>query len=745
MDIITKLSLHSLFLTEVQAHLIISIMRIFILAILSALFFSAVAQVDTKEITFEDIGRHGKFAEIQYPEIQNLSDGKHYVQSSGSRILKYEWETGEFSSVMFSLDQLSGPSNGSIDGFEFSADNALLLITTNRERIYRHSFLADYHVYDFESGSSIHLTENGKIQLAGFSPEGKHVSYVRNNNLFVFDLENRKETQITYDGEFNKIINGAPDWVYEEEFRFSKAYAWSPNGRYIAFYRTDESRVREFTFNRYGDLYPDYLRYKYPKAGEMNSLVSIHVFDLEKGRIREMDTGTEEDQYIPRIKWTKTPGLLAISRLNRLQNRFDLILADAATGIGEIILTETNEKFITEPTDDKVIFLDDGQHFLFFSELDGYYHYYLHDMSGKPVRQVTRGEWDVIEFLGLDESTGTLYYSSHEESSIRSAVYSISLGSQGKRKISDKPGWNTALFSPGFDHFLLKHTAVKNPETVSLHRRNGKLVNVLHENIDLKMAAMEYGLPQKELISILTPDGVELNAYMYKPKNFNPEHRYPVMMFVYGGPESQEVRDEWGTSSWHYLLLQKGYVIVCADNRGTNGKGEEFRKSTYLQLGKLELEDQIAVAKDIGSLDYVDAERIGIWGSSYGGYMSSLCITKGNGVFRLAIAISPVTNWRYYDTIYTERFMRTPQENPDGYDENSPLFYADHMQGKFMLAHGMVDDNVHFQNSVDFSDALIGAGKDFEILIYRDNAHGFRGKTGLHLRKQMTRFVLENL
>ena len=703
------------------------------------------AQEVTRKITFDDIYRERVFSEAGFSGVTSMNDGNFFVQAKGSVILKYSYRTGEYVETLFSMDMLGSAAAGSIDAFELTGDNSRILVTTNMERIYRHSYLADYYVYDFKDQSTLQLTGSGKMQLAGFSPDGEHVAYVRNNNIFIYDLVGRQEKQVTLDGEFNKIINGAPDWVYEEEFRFSKGYAWSPDSKYIAYYKTDESRVREFSFSRFGGLYPEQVRYKYPKAGEENAIVSIHVYDLESVEDRVMDIGEETDQYIPRIRWTRTPGLLAISRLNRLQNRYDLLFADAHTGNSDLILTEENSTYIVEPTDDKMVFLKDREHFLFFSEADGYLHYYLYDISGKLVNQITRGEWDVIDFLGLDEGSQTLYYSSYEESSLRSNVYSIGLGGEGKRKLSDKPGWNTAEFSSGFEYYIQTHSNAAAPSVVSLHKSNGKLIKVLEDNKKLMNAASEYGLPAKELFTIKTGEGILLNAYMYKPKDFSPERKYPLMMYVYGGPESQEVRDEWGTSTWNYLLLQMGYVIVCVDNRGTNGRGEEFRKSTYLQLGKLELEDQIASARYLGSLSYIDSTRVGIWGSSYGGYMASLCITLGAEVFQLAIAVSPVTSWRYYDTIYTERFLRTPKENPGGYDDYSPLYYADRLKGKFLLVHGMVDDNVHFQNSVDFSSALIAAGCSFETLFYPDQAHGIRMRSGLHLRREMTRFVEENL
>ncbi|KPL16705.1 MAG: peptidase S9 [Bacteroides sp. SM23_62] len=699
-----------------------------------------------REITFDDIFRKQVFSERSVSGLRSMNDGSHYTVLVGGNILKYNYRTGDLAEILFSMDQLDWPGDGNISGYEFTQDDKKILLAADRERIYRHSYRANYYVYDLETRSAIFLSEKGKQQLGTFSPDGSKVAFVRENNLYIFDLETRTEQQLTFDGEQNKIINGAPDWVYEEEFALSEGFQWSPDSKMIAYYRTDETRVRQFSMTTYGNLYPDSYSFKYPKAGEQNAIVSIRVHHLLDDRDVEMDIGEETDQYIPRIKWTKRPDELSIMRLNRLQNKFDLLLADAATGESKVILTEDNEYFIKEASDDLVVYLDNGQHFIYRSEKSGFLHFYLYDMDGNKIGPITHGDWDVIDFLGMDEKRGYMYFTSYEESSVRSTVYRIRPDGTGKEKVSEKPGWNTAEFSKTFDYYIHTHSSVTTPNYITLHNAKGKLISVLEDNARLKENARVYGLPEKELFTITTPEGVELNAYMYKPKRFREEGEYPLMIHVYGGPESQEVQDKWGTSPWFYLLLEKGYVIACVDNRGTDGKGEAFRKSTYMQLGKLEVEDQIAAAKYLGSLPYVDASRIGITGGSYGGYMTSLCMTKGADVFKLGIAISPVTNWRYYDTIYTERFMRTPQENPDGYDLNSPVHYADRLKGKFLLIHGMADDNVHFQNSVDFAEALIQAGKKFDMMFYPDQSHGiYKRGAGIHLRTLTTDYVLENL
>lgn len=699
-----------------------------------------------REITFDDIYKKHVFSELSIRGLHSMNDGRHYTVLSMGSILKYSYRTGELVEVLFSMDQLGRPETGNLSGYAFTPDDRKILLITGRERIYRHSFRANYFVYDLDKKTTVFLSEKGKQQLGTFSPDGTKVAFVRENNLYVFDLETGMEQQLTFDGEHNKIINGAPDWVYEEEFAFSQGFQWSPDSRMIAYYRTDETRVRQYSMTTYGDLYPELYTFKYPKAGEQNSIVTIRVHQFSDGSDIEMDTGEETDQYIPRIKWTKRSGELAIMRLNRLQNRLDLLLANAATGESKIVLTEKEECYIKEPSDDKVVFLEDGKHFIYRSEKSGFLHFYLYDMGGNEIGPITRGDWDAIDFLGMDEQRGYMYYTSHEESSLRSSVYRIRTDGTGREKVSEKPGWNTAEFSKTFEYYIHTHSSATTPSYITLHDAKGKLIKVLEDNSKLKENADVYGLPEKELFTITTAGGVELNAYMYKPKNFTETGEYPLMMDVYGGPESQSVQDRWGTSPWYYLLLEKGYMVVCVDNRGTDGKGEAFRKSTYMQLGKLEVEDQIAAARYLGSLPYIDESRIGITGASYGGYMTSLCMTKGAGVFKVGIAISSVTNWRYYDTIYTERFMRTPQENPDGYDLNSPVHYADKLEGKFLLIHGMADDNVHLQNSVDFAEALIQAGIQFDMMFYPDQPHGIylRG-AGLHLRTLTSNYVLENL
>jgi dipeptidyl-peptidase-4 len=634
-----------------------------------------------------------------------------------------------------------------IDAYRFNGAEDRILIETGHEKIYRHSYQAEYYVFDRKAGTLVPLSSKGEQQLATFSPSGSHVAFVRNNNLYIRDLQMKEEIQATFDGVKNEVINGAPDWVYEEEFGFASGFCWSPDGKKIAFYRFDERRVREFRMTLYGKLYPESYAFKYPKAGEENSVVSIHVYDLETGRTTCMDTGGETDQYIPRIQWTFDPNTLSIMRLNRLQNQLDILHADASTGQSEVVYREENQWYISGIDDHTVTYLSDGESFILKSEMSGYYHLYHYNFRSGQMRAVTSGDYDVYEFLGFDEEHNMLYYTSYEESSIERHLYSIGLDGTEKRKMSTRPGNNTASFSATFRYYILSHSSANTPPRMTLYNRNGKQIRVLEDNENLRRTMQHYGFSATGFMTVPTRSGQELNAWMIKPLDFDPSRKYPLFVFVYGGPESQQVVDEWGQRiAWFQMLVQNGYIVVCVDNRGTNGRGEAFRKSTYLTLGRLETIDQLDAAHWFGSQDYIDQERMGIFGWSYGGFMTSLCMTKGKGTFRMGIAVAPVTSWRYYDTIYTERYMRTPQENPEGYDSNSPIHFAAGLEGKFLLIHGSADDNVHFQNSIDFTEALVQADKQFEMQIYPNRDHGIRGgNTTYHLYRRMTDFILENL
>ncbi len=720
--------------------------HLFLLVILLIPGWSLFAQDNVKKITLEKIYKEGVFSTKRVRGINSMADGTHYTVNNRARTIdKHNYKDGEKVANLFNAKDFEELEYFSM--YEFNQDESKIILTTNIEAIYRRSYVADNFVYDI-SDKSIHpVSLKGKQQLAAFSPGSDKIAFVRENNIFISDIESGTEIQVTFDGKKNEIINGAPDWVYEEEFGFSRGFHWSPDGKRIAFYRFDETEVRFFNMNMFGDLYPEPNEFKYPKAGEVNSNVTIHIYDLESKETSKLDIEADNESYIPRIKWTNDPEVLSVTWMNRPQNQVRIIHSSALTGNSEVVYEETNEKYISEATDNMITYLPDNKSFLLISELSGYFHFYVYDFNKKELSEVTKGDYDIRSLLGVDKKKKEVYYTSYEESSIEQHIYAIKLDGTKKRKISSASGTNNAWFSASFDYYILSHSNANTPPNYSLYNRKGKLIRVLETNEGMAKTAEEYGFGTVEFMKVPTASGQELNGYMIKPRDFDPEKKYPLFMYVYGGPESQNVTDSWGRrSAWFQLLVQEGYIIACVDNRGTNGRGEEFRKSTYMEMGRLETIDQVESATYLGDLPYIDESRIGMFGWSYGGFMTSLCLTKGGGLFKMGIAVAPVTNWRYYDTVYTERFMKTPQENPSGYDDNSPINFADQLEGKFLLIHGMGDDNVHYQNSVDFAEALVQADKQFEMQFYPNKNHGiYGGNTTMHLYRRMTDFILENL
>jgi dipeptidyl-peptidase-4 len=680
--------------------------------------------------------------------IRSMADGEHYTTlESDKAIVRYDYKTGKNRIVLFSTDQLSDKEITSFDDYIFSNDEKKVLLTTDKTPIYRHSFEAQFWIYDLVTKTINPLADTGKQQLATFSPDGLKVAFVKSNNLYYKDLVTNSINQVTTDGKIYNIINGAPDWVYEEEFGFSQAYCWSPESRNLAFYRFDESQVRQFDMTIFNGLYPSVSRYKYPKAGEVNSSVSIKVYNLESGKTVIMNTGSETDLYIPRIKWSALPGKLCIIVLNRLQNKVNVILADELTGESETIYGEENARYITQINDDYIYFTTDRKHFIVLSERSGYSHYYLYTMNGKLINPVTQGNWDVGALQGIDEKNSTLYYVSNQVSVIQQHVYAVRFDGTGQYRLSVLQGTNNAEFSSTYNYYINTWSDANTPPRYTLHRIDGTLIRVLEDNNSLKKELKAFGFTKKEFIKIPVSADLELNAYIVKPPDFDSTRKYPLFISVYGGPESQDVIDSWDNElAWQQLLAQQGIIVACIDNRGTDGRGEDFRKSTYMQLGKLETEDQINAARYLGGKSWIDENRIGIWGWSYGGYMTLLCLTKGSDVFKLGIAVAPVTNWRYYDTIYTERFMRKPQDNPGGYDDNSPVNYAGELKGKLLLIHGTADDNVHLQNSMEMIERLVQENKQFQQFLYPDKNHGIYGEnTRVHLFTMITEFIHENL
>ncbi len=707
---------------------------------------SATAQ---KQISVEDIWQQYKFYPKSVPGFNFQNDGKHYTRLEENDIRQYDLTTGKFSKSLFSAKEVSGNDafSGEIDGYSFSDDESKILIKTETEAIYRRSTRANYYVWDRDKKKLTTVCPDGKQMYASFSADMNKVAYVRENNMYYKDLATGKEIQITKDGKQNEIINGSADWVYEEEFSFAKGFQWSPDGKTIAFMRFDESEVKEFTMTNYKDgLYPEYVTFKYPKVGEANAVVSIHLYNVATGKTVKAMTGKEKDIYFPRIKWTKDPNKLCIFKMNRLQNELELLLADAQTGKTTSLLKEKNKYYI-DITDD-MTFLESGDQFIWSSEKSGYNHIYLYDLKGNEKAQLTSGDYDVTSFYGVDEKRNLVYYQAAEDSPLERHIYSVNLKGKGKKKMTPAAGTNRAQFSSTYDYYVNTFSTANIASTYTVYTNEGKEVRVIEDNAAIKGLQKEYGTSPVEFFDFKTSENVELNGYMIKPPNFDKNKKYPVFMYVYGGPGSQTVNNSFGGFNywWFQMLAQKGYLVVSVDNRGTGARGEEFKKVTYLQLGKYETIDQIEAAKYLGKQSYVDAERIGIFGWSYGGYMSSLCLFKGNDVFKSAIAVAPVTNWKWYDTIYTERYMRTEKDNADGYLDNSPVYFADKLKGNYLLVHGMGDDNVHFQNTAEMVNALVNANKQFDTYFYPNRNHGiYGGTTRLHLYNKMTEFILNKL
>ncbi len=709
----------------------------------------AMAQQGHRQITLEDIFKKGTFRMKGVPGFNAMKDGRHYtaMKWEGKKMCIYQYDLASGNQVrkLFdnSIDKFSG-TELSVEHYTLSSDEHQMLLFTEGESIYRHSRMQRVYVYDIESGA-VKLLDYDKVLHATFSPDGNKVAFVKNNNLYYKDLEKDMVVSVTSDGVKNRIINGNCDWVYEEEFSFTRAFEWSEDSRYLAFYRFDETLVPEYTMPKYNGLYPEQYTYKYPKAGERNSIVQIKIHDLKNSSTVVANTGKETDIYLPRIKWAGDDDKLCIYRLNRHQNKLDMLLANPANGKCSYIYQETNKAYIE--IDDDIRFLNDGHSMIVGSERNGYKHLYHWDWSSKQLTDITKGNYDVEGLTAVDTKRGLVYYTAALRSPLQRQLYVTDFSGNEKKCLTPESGTHSIAPCEGNRFFLDRYSALNKVPVYYLRNSRGEIVRTLEDNHELAATMSEFDLGELRTLKI---KGVqqELNAWMITPPDFDKSKKYPVLMFQYSGPGSQQVADRFPLSNyfWHQMLAQKGYIIVCTDGTGTGFRGEAFRKKTYRQLGRYESDDQIAVAKRIAKLPYVDAGRIGIWGWSYGGFMSATCILKGNDVFKTAISVAPVTNWRYYDNIYTERYMRTPQENPTGYDNNAPEKMAANLKGNFLLVHGTADDNVHFQNSAMLTTALVNANKPFESMYYPDKAHGISGgNTSLHLYSKMTKFILEKL
>lgn len=708
------------------------------------IFFCVNLVAQNKKVTLEDIWKDYKFYPSSINGLKSMNNGVHFTKISkkdnNQFLNKYSFKTGEtIDSITSSLKLGINISN-----YEFSQNEEKIIFATETQSIYRYSSKSIYYVYDVSSKTLNKLIDK-KIMYATLSPNGRKIAYVYENNLFVKDLESNKTKQITKDGKKNRILNGVSDWVYEEEFGLVKSFFWSPESDKIAFYKFDESKVTEFSMDFFKQkLYPSQYVFKYPKAGEENSKVSIHVFSFKDKKTRKVSF-KKDYEYIARIGWTKNNNLLYTITLNRLQNSLDFCLTNTKTNQSKILFNETDKYYID--IHDNTTFLEDKTNFIWTSEKSGYKHLYLVSLQDGKMKKITSGNFEITDYYGKSEDNH-LFFSSTEDGAINRSIYSISLKDYKKTKLSKKLGVHEPVFSKGMKYYINSYSNANSPPYVTLNDNNGKEIRILENNSDLNQTMAQYNLSKKEFFKFQTSEQVQLNGWMIKPPNFDKNKKYPVFMFLYGGPGSQQVMNSWGWFNyfWYQHLAQNNYIVVCVDNRGTGGRGSEFKKMTYQQLGKYETIDQIETNKYLRSLEYVDSSRIGIQGWSYGGYMSSLAITKGADYFKMAIAVAPVTNWRYYDNIYTERYMRTPQENPNGYDDNSPINHVDSLKGSYLLIHGTGDDNVHVQNTYEMVSALVKANKQFDFFVYPDKNHGiYGGNTRLHLYKMMTDFIFDKL
>lgn len=721
---------------------------IFSLLLVSACLFNnkIIAQTPSP-ISLEDIYVHHKYSVKSVPGFNTMEDGLHYLKidkiAGKQTINKYALSSEEKVASLYTHQD----TTAYLASYKFNKYYNYLLTLSDPQALYRRSVFYTAHVHNINTGSSIPLHNGQQVMHASFNPEGDKIAYIAENNIYLYDIIKNQTLQITHDGAFNKIINGTCDWVYEEEFGFSQAYQWSPDGSYLAYYKFDESKVKEFTMQYFlpKENYPQNYTFKYPKAGEDNSKVSVYTYHIQSALTVKAQIGEDADQYIPRIKWAANDKL-CVFRLNRHQNKLDLLYIQPNNGNSTTVYQETNPYYID--IHDNVYFIQQGSKILLTSEQNGYNHLYLHDIKSNKLSPITKGAWDVDEIVSINEQDKKIYFTAGMHTPLERQFYQVSWTSTAVKPILDAAGWHNVTACNGDKFFLVKHQSVSQVPNFRLIDAKGKTVRILEDNKNLSGALANANMGSIEFLQIPNETGETLNAYILKPQNFDNTKRYPVLMYQYSGPGSQQVMNKFQLDHymWHQYLAQEGYLVVVADGTGTGARGEAFKKKTYLQLGKLESDDQIAVAKWLGELPYVDAQRIGIWGWSYGGFMSSTCLFKAPKVFKAAIAVAPVTNWRLYDNIYTERYMRTPAENPEGYDNNAPEQMAKNLEGNFMLIHGLADDNVHFQNAVVLTDQLLKHKKQFRSEYYPNGNHGIGGGAiRYQLFQRMTDFIKTSL
>ena len=724
----------------------------------AVMMMAAVVGAWAQQIKLEDI-MSGRYAPQSVSEVRPLMDGESYscVSADRKRIERCSFKTGEMMEVLFDVEEARGGAVRAVEGYIMSPDEKNILIETNRTRIYRRSATSVYYIYNVKNKTLAPLSAGGPQECPKFSPDGNQIAFVRDNNLFLVKLLfNNAESQITKDGERNKIINGKPDWVYEEEFSTNRAFDFSSDSEMLAWVRFDESEVKTFSFPWYQGtnptrseyaLYPGTYEYKYPKAGEVNAKVSVLSYDIKSRVIRTLQVPLDNDGYIPRIQFTGQKDMLMVMTLNRHQNRLDFYAVNARSTTAQLVLREEDKRYVDEPAYVNIDF--SGDQFVLLSERDGYQHMYLYTIGGQLVRQLTSGQFEVRKYYGTDATGKTFYFASNEGSPLEQYIYKVD--ASGKRtRLSTEKGFNEAIFSKGCQYYLNTYSNLTTPPVYTLCNASGKVLKTVEDNAALRDRLAALPLGKAELFTIETADGIELNGWMVKPKDFDANKKYPVLMYQYSGPGSQMVHNAFGNGFmggliWEQRLAEQGYIVVCVDGRGTGGRGSDFKRCTYLKMGDLESHDQAETAIWLGKQSYVDKSRIGIWGWSFGGFNTLMSLCEGRGVFTCGVAVAPVTDWRFYDTIYTERFMRTPQENPQGYD-CSPLHRYERIHGDLLLIHGLADDNVHFQNTAELSEALVQHNYQFDMQTYTNRNHSiYGGATRLHLTTRIENYLNRHL
>lgn len=708
---------------------------------------TAGAQTGDKSVRLKEI-TDGMFRQkTAVGEMRSLPDGEHYTAMNAERnmIVKYSYRTGKAVDTLFNATTARECEFTKFDGYTISSTGHHILVWRETEPIYRRSYKAVVYDYDVRRNYVKPITDSKeKVMIPTFSPDGRMCAFVKDNNIWIRKFDFDTEVQVTKDGALNKILNGTTDWVYEEEFAVTNLMAWSPDSEYLAYVRTDETEVPEYSMQVYGEgLYPSYYNFKYPKAGQKNSTVSVKAYSVQTRDTKHLDVPMDGDGYIPRITFTRNASQLAVMTLNRHQNIFNMYYVNPKSGVSRLILREENECYVDSEWLSSIHFLSNG--FTYVSEQDGYAHIYLYSPTGVLQKQITQGNWDVTRLIGYDEATKNTYYESAEESPLRRAVYKIDAKGV-KTRLTPEEGTNSAAFSANYAYFVNRYSNANTPMRITVNEtKSRKVLRTLQDNAELRERLAQYRFGKKEFFTLTTKSGFELNAWMVKPANFDESKKYPVMMTQYSGPNSQQVLDSY-SFDWEQYLAANGIIVVCVDGRGTGARGEAFRKCTYLRMGDKESQDQVEAAQALGQYSYIDAGRMAIWGWSFGGYNTLMALSVGHGTFKVGIAVAPPTDWKYYDTVYTERYMRTPQENFDGYAATSPLKKVKDLEGKLLLIHGTADDNVHFMQSMEYAEALVQAGKQFDMHVYKDRNHGISGgNTRYHLYTKMSNYLFENL